>query len=134
MQSKITFVRCTYYVILYTLYYIVVDTIRLFGGTTRNEGILEAFHSDHWLAVCSANWNSVASDAVCKQLGFSDHLSYTSSSTVVTSTFVSPEVNCIGQEAALVTCITSSRYCGTYQGIYLRCNLPGTYDALITYF
>ena len=42
--------------------------IRLVGGETLNEGLVEVCFSGTWLLVCDYNWNVNESTVVCRQL------------------------------------------------------------------
>ena len=42
--------------------------IRLVGGVTLNEGLVEICYSGTWVLVCDYNWNVNESTVVCRQL------------------------------------------------------------------
>ena len=42
--------------------------VRLAGGWTINEGIVEVCLSGSWVSVCGSNWNVNESTVVCRQL------------------------------------------------------------------
>ena len=42
--------------------------VRLAGGETSNEGIVEICYSGSWMLVCDYNWNVNESTVVCRQL------------------------------------------------------------------
>lgn len=59
--------------IIYILHTIALSTctqgdIRLVGGVTLNEGLVEICYSGIWVLVCDYNWNVNESTVVCKQL------------------------------------------------------------------
>ncbi|XP_033115403.1 neurotrypsin-like isoform X2 [Anneissia japonica] len=45
-------------------------SVRLVGGETANEGILEVKMNSRWGTVCRVNWGLEQSDVVCRQLGY----------------------------------------------------------------
>ena len=70
-------------------------TLRLYGGNTRYEGILEIYHSNRWGSICDDGWNSVASIVACRQMGYPGYSSYITSRTI-TNDFWLDDVRCSG--------------------------------------
>ena len=44
--------------------------VRLYGGSSSREGVVEVFYQGKWGTVCDEQWNTPDSDVLCKQLGF----------------------------------------------------------------
>ena len=44
--------------------------IRLTGGDSLHEGILNILTDENWGTVCGDNWNKINSDVACRHLGF----------------------------------------------------------------
>lgn len=45
--------------------------VRLAGGNSNQEGIVEVCRNDEWGRVCDDMWDTRESTVVCRQLGFS---------------------------------------------------------------
>ena len=43
--------------------------VRLIGGHKKTEGRVELCSYGHWAIACSSNWDSTATQLLCKQLG-----------------------------------------------------------------
>ena len=50
--------------------------IRLQGGIYSNEGRVEVYCNGQWGTICNDGFDSNDANAVCRQLGYSVHLSY----------------------------------------------------------
>ena len=46
-------------------------TVRLVGGSSQNEGLVEVYYSGRWGTVCHNEWNDGLASLVCAQLGLS---------------------------------------------------------------
>ena len=44
--------------------------MRLVGGNSHNEGVVEVYYNGRWGSVCYYGWDEHDSNIVCKQLGF----------------------------------------------------------------
>ena len=44
--------------------------MRLTGGGSYNEGILEVYYNGRWGSVCYSGWDELDANIVCKQLGY----------------------------------------------------------------
>lgn len=44
--------------------------IKLVGGNTRSEGLLQVCADEGWFNICDEGWTSSSGDVVCKQLGY----------------------------------------------------------------
>jgi len=45
------------------------EDIRLVGGTSANEGIVELCYEEVWRTACDANWDRNSALVACRQLG-----------------------------------------------------------------
>ena len=45
--------------------------VRLFGGRTTSEGLVEIFLNGHWGTLCTSYFGKEEGNAVCRQLGYS---------------------------------------------------------------
>ena len=45
--------------------------MRLVGGSSQNEGLIEVYYSGRWGTVCHNDWNDRLASLVCAQLGLS---------------------------------------------------------------
>ena len=50
--------------------YIVFPVVRLTGGSSYNEGIVEVNYNGRWGSVCYYGWDEHKANIVCKQLGY----------------------------------------------------------------
>ena len=46
--------------------------VRLAGGKTKREGIVEICYNGVWGAVCADGWNKIAANITCSQLGYTN--------------------------------------------------------------
>ena len=61
--------------IILTLALIITDNcttgeIRLTGGNSQYEGLVEICYNSSWRSLCPYSWNNYEVQVVCKQLGF----------------------------------------------------------------
>ncbi|XP_033114304.1 lysyl oxidase homolog 2-like [Anneissia japonica] len=78
--------------------------VRLFGGYSGNQGTLEAYLYGNWGTVCSYNWNKVASDVVCRQLGYDRAEDWSDNSYRAYKTIHKVVIECTGEESQLSDC------------------------------
>ena len=116
----------------FTVYmHYVVNTVRLVGGSSYNEGRVEVYYNYQWGTVCDDGWDDTDAGVVCRQLGFGSSgtaiglagFGYGSGSIWLSS------VMCTGSEMILAGCghlgvgITSS--CYHYEDAGVRCTGAG---------
>ena len=46
--------------------------VRLRGSSNANQGRVEICNSRRWGTICDTNWNNVAAQVVCNQLGYTN--------------------------------------------------------------
>ena len=81
--------------------------MRLVGGSSPNEGRVEALYNGTWGTICDTGWDNRDAKVVCRQLGFSDvgaiattmtHFGQGSGSILIDDTY------CTGTETSLDQC------------------------------
>jgi hypothetical protein len=77
--------------------------VRLVGGTSASNGILEIFAGGAWGAVCDDSDVNPIGTVVCRQLGFSSSVA-TCCQTASASAFRLDDVICGGSEPNLLSC------------------------------
>ena len=88
-----------------------VPGVRLIGKAP-GAGRVEANINGYWSTVCDDGWSLTEADVVCKQLGFTRAINFTTGSTTVDmfgvanskQPIITGNVNCIGQETSLSNC------------------------------
>ena len=103
MHYKGTFCNCCCYHIKSS---VPVDTVRLAGGESDNEGRVEVFYEGEWGTVCDDEWDATDANVVCKQLGFAgatEAVHQAGFGEGVGPTFLD-EVACTGLEERLEDC------------------------------
>ena len=97
-------------------------TLRLYGSGT-DDGVLEIFHNGRWGTVCDDGWSSIESIVACRQLGYTNYVSYRHGNTITTD-FWLDDVRCNGNESLLVDCRNRGwgvDNCYSLEGLYLNC-------------
>ena len=111
------------------MYFSTADgTLRLYDGSTENEGILEIFHDNRWGSICGHSWDSIDSNIACKQMGFPGYITYSISRRIITNIYWLDNVGCGGSEASIVECSNygwrEHNHCAS-RGVYIRCHPAG---------
>eukprot|EP00057_Strongylocentrotus_purpuratus_P029043 XP_011683517.1 PREDICTED: CD5 antigen-like [Strongylocentrotus purpuratus] len=109
--------------------------IRLYGGTSDKEGVVQVNVAGEWKNLCDQEWDALDALVTCRQLGFTDGYamvwegsrSYYDSGTDSVPTMEPPEnfpvegnnVACNGTEQSLLSCRYKKdlTYCSTYAGV-----------------
>lgn len=60
------------YIIFSDIKYLVETTVRLAGGSSDKEGVVEINYNGLWGALCSNSWDLKEAMVVCRQLGFAE--------------------------------------------------------------
>ena len=92
-------------------------------GSGTDDGILEIYHSSRWGSVCDDGWGSEESLVACRQLGFTNYVSYRHGNSI-THDFWLDDVRCNGDESSLLDCSNVGwgvDNCGSSEGLYLNC-------------
>ncbi|XP_019858318.1 PREDICTED: deleted in malignant brain tumors 1 protein-like, partial [Amphimedon queenslandica] len=105
--------------------------IRLYGGSTPNQGVLHVCSNGIWGTVCSNNnWNNIETDVACFQLGYYSYGdSFSRRITDGMFPIIYSYFDCQGNEATLLSCSpglhSSIQYC-TNNAIELKCEVNCT--------
>lgn len=80
--------------------------VRLRGSSTKNEGRVEIYFGGSWGTVCDDFWDIKDARVVCRQLGFSDVVSYVRRGYFGRGKglILMDNVNCLGTELQLADC------------------------------
>ncbi|KAL9981261.1 hypothetical protein ACROYT_G009938 [Oculina patagonica] len=103
--------------------------VRLVGGPSGREGLVQVYYNKTWGWVCDDQWNKQGADVVCRELG------YTGSSTFYTSTAIDiskeetwlNNPRCAGNENSLFSCPHDgwgSHSCLNNENTGVRCIAP----------
>lgn len=82
-------------------------------GETPGAGRVEVNISGSWSTVCNNGWSLTETDVVCKQLGYTGAVNFTSGSTTVDmfgvadskQSIITGNVSCTGNETSLFDCL-----------------------------
>ena len=104
-------------------------SVRLVGGQSPREGVVQVFYNNTWGWVCDEGWDKQDADVVCRQLGY--QVSSESKSTAVSEpshedTWMN-NVQCVGNETSLSSCANDgwqSHGCGKGQKAGVVCSGP----------
>ncbi len=107
--------------------------VRLIGGANSNEGRVEICTNGQWGTVCDDGWDKPDASVVCRQLGFSDVGSVSTSSASFgdgTGPIYLSSVQCSGAESGLINCTSGmlASTCNHSRDAAARCLVrTGTY-------
>ena len=99
--------------------------MRLFGGSSSNEGVVEVLHNGKWKGICDDSWDDRDATVVCRQLGFHDAEHATKSQGGYSLVYWMDEVDCSGSEDAIEKCPFSgwgNVGCGLGKGAGVVCS------------
>lgn len=85
------------------LYFIV----RLTGGPSAKEGLVEVYYSNTWGYVCDQNWDKEDKDVFCRMLGYTGSSSASKGSANYGSGngfYWLNNVQCVGNEDSILSC------------------------------
>ena len=89
--------------------------MRLIGGSSYNEGVVEVYYNGRWGAVCYYGWDEYDANIVCKQLGFK--------SAEIVDFGTRPAANILLDNLICLSNNTVLASCGHYGiGIKVHCN------------
>ncbi|KAK7481052.1 hypothetical protein BaRGS_00027688, partial [Batillaria attramentaria] len=100
--------------------------VRLVGGRSQYDGVLQVYTGGRWGTVCDDSWTSRESQTACRILfgsGYSGDLRGASLYPTQTTPILMDDVRCTGRETNLLDCqhITSHN-CGHNEDVALRCS------------
>ena len=100
--------------------------VRLFGGSSADNGRLEICHSNIWGTVCDNGWNLKNSLVACRQLGYNDYVGHANPNRFEVSygEIFYDDVSCFGNETRLTDCQHRGQgihNCYHYEDIILYC-------------
>eukprot|EP00794_Sanderia_malayensis_P005465 gene5465-6148_t len=81
--------------------------IRLSGGRSKFQGDVEVFYNGSWQTVCDDNWDIRDAKVVCRQLGFSKALNFTTKGYFTknsTKSYWLDDLYCFGHEKDIAHC------------------------------
>jgi hypothetical protein len=108
--------------------------IRLTGGSTPQEGILEVQYSEIWRGVCDDGWTDTNSDVVCRELFGSAYTGQYMTTTGTSDRFWLSYVSCTGTETSLFDCSNGgwgNHACSSSEHVWISCvenSAPPGYD------
>jgi len=98
--------------------------VRLVGGGSHNEGLVEVYYNGKWGTVCHNKWNDRLANLVCVQLGFSSGRS--SNFAPGANRIFLGNIICPKNAAILASCghygIGITVNCGHYQDVGVKCH------------
>ena len=102
--------------------------VRLFGGSSTENGRLEICHGNIWGTVCDDGWNSKNGLVACRQLGYNDYVAHTNHIHIYLEfsygEIFYDDVSCFGNETRLTDCQHRGQgihNCYHYEDIILYC-------------
>ena len=101
------------------------EGIRLTGGATAQDGILQVLYSGEWRGVCDDGWGAAETEVACRQLfGPTSTGTYDISNIGPESAFWLDDVSCTGAENSLFDCTHDgwgSHNCSISEHVWLTC-------------
>lgn len=55
---------------VHVLFLVTMDSVRLVGGVSSNEGRVEVLHNGVWSSVCDEGWGLPDAEVICRVLGY----------------------------------------------------------------
>ena len=104
----------------FILFLIAYGQIRL---SNRDAGVLEIYLNE-WGYVCDDGWNRIASEVVCRQLGFENLINFKTGVEVNNRLyrFLIDNVECNGNESTIYECTHTLRHnCGSGEHVSITC-------------
>ena len=107
--------------------YVKCSNVRLSGGTTSSEGLLEVYHDNEWGTVCDDLFDDKAGHVACRQMGFVNASWYghvATSAAPATQPIWMDDVQCSGTETDITDCPSNgwgNQNCGHYEDVQLVC-------------
>ena len=82
-------------------------SVRLFGGTSENEGQVELYYNREWRKVCGNQWSDTNVEVLCRQLGYNcNPIGYywTHSANHDDKQILLDQVRCTSSESKITSC------------------------------
>ena len=106
----------------------VKERVRLIGGSSPLEGLVEIYHNNQWGTICNSGWDLNDATVVCHQLGFHGDAEAISNSEFGVGNSSTPiwlsNVRCVGTEDYLADCVRNTwgaNNCHHYQDVGVIC-------------
>ncbi|XP_078379682.1 scavenger receptor cysteine-rich domain-containing protein DMBT1-like isoform X2 [Oculina patagonica] len=95
---------CSHY---YDASVVCTSPVRLVGGATPGEGLVQVYHNNTWGWVCDDQWDKQNADVVCREIGYTGGSAVQSngSSGQENDTVWLNNVRCVGNESDLASCV-----------------------------
>ena len=81
--------------------------MRLIGGPTLKEGIVQVYFNDIWGSVCDQLWDKTDADVACRMMGYAGSTQPKNSAVYgkASDTFWLNNLRCAGDENSLFSCV-----------------------------
>lgn len=99
-----------------TISHIADGALRLVGGTSEREGLLEVFHNGEWGTICDDYWTDDEAEVACRQLGFEGFEANFLRAEMGQGTgpIWMDNVNCAGADTRLADCVFGQHFDRTW--------------------
>ena len=87
-------------------WFVVNSVVRLVGGSSAREGVVEINYNGSWGVVCSDTWSKSAAMVVCRQLGYGEAIWAKLADYYLIKALLSwkTNINCSGTEENIFEC------------------------------
>ena len=81
-------------------------TVRLTGGPSDREGLVQVYYDSTWGHICDENWDKQGADVVCRALGYTSSSDSNSGANYGSGNGVYwlNNVQCVGNEESILSC------------------------------
>ncbi len=90
----------------YNVNFILNSTVRLTGGPSDREGLVEVYYNNTWGHICDENWDKKDADVFCRALGYTGSADSKSNAFYGNGNgvFWLNNVQCAGDEDSIFSC------------------------------